>query len=332
MMADEGEEPPSNLLSNERAVVRQTGREAIQEFLAQHSIYQALRDSGKMVFFDINIPIQLAFYALLEHDMAAAPLWDPEQRVFVGLLSVTDFIDILRHYHRRGIAMDDLSARSIGQVMSDGEGRSLQHDHFKSMTAEQPIFEACMFLKDSGHRFVPVVAPEENRVLTLLSHRDVVRFLISNFREQRRLFEDSISELGIGTHGPDVLTVPRSASLTDALDAMETRDVSAVPVVNEANVVVGLYSRSDITFLATATDAESVLLNLQMTLQQVLELRQPDASRSAELLTCSSGASLQSIFERFAESGVHRLVCVDPEGHCQGIVTAKDLVSYFTKA
>ena len=39
-----------------------------------------------------------AFYTTrnILSDMQAAPLWDPEQCKFVGLLTVTDFIDILR--------------------------------------------------------------------------------------------------------------------------------------------------------------------------------------------------------------------------------------------
>ncbi|CAN0510506.1 unnamed protein product, partial [Ectocarpus sp. 12 AP-2014] len=52
----------------------------------------------KVVVFDSSIPVQLAFYALVEHDMQAAPLWDSRERRFVGLMTVTDFIDILRHY------------------------------------------------------------------------------------------------------------------------------------------------------------------------------------------------------------------------------------------
>ena len=97
---------------NEREVVRSTGKESIKTFLQRHSLYNAIRDSGKVVVFDTNIPIQLAFYALLEHDLPAAPLWDSQLRNFIGLMSVTDFIDILRHYHRRGIAMDELVSDS----------------------------------------------------------------------------------------------------------------------------------------------------------------------------------------------------------------------------
>lgn len=55
------------LLQNEQAVVRKAGRYAIRQFLDSHTCFAVLRTSGKVVVFDTRIPIQLAFYALVEH-------------------------------------------------------------------------------------------------------------------------------------------------------------------------------------------------------------------------------------------------------------------------
>ena len=57
---------PSGML-REREVVRNTGKEAIGAFLESQTCYSVLRASGKVVVFDTRIPIQLAFYALVEH-------------------------------------------------------------------------------------------------------------------------------------------------------------------------------------------------------------------------------------------------------------------------
>lgn len=329
LLPGEGEEPEMSMMVNEKEVLRRTGKEVIHDFLSSKTLYDMMRQSGKLVFFDTNIPIQLAFYALLEHDMPAAPLWDSVSRRFVGLLSVTDFIDILRHYHRRGIPMDELSARNIGEVISDVDGRRMQHSDFLGTDVSTSIHQACTVLRARHHRFLPVIPPDGTRVLAIASYYEVLRYLVDNFREQRRLFDDSIADLGIGTFGEEVLTVRKTAVLSDVLDAMEARDVSAVPVVDESDRVVGLYSRSDITFLATATDADSVLSNLRVTLQQILEQKPTEDVPRDRLETCSVHASLQSIFERFAEVGFHRLVCVDDERRCLGIVSARDLILYF---
>lgn len=54
-------------LANEQEVVRKAGRQAISSFLDGHNCFSVLRASGKVVVFDTRIPIQLAFYALVEH-------------------------------------------------------------------------------------------------------------------------------------------------------------------------------------------------------------------------------------------------------------------------
>jgi 5'-AMP-activated protein kinase, regulatory gamma subunit len=55
------------LLQNELAVVRRAGREAVRSFLESHNCFAVLKTSAKVVVFDTRIPIQLAFYALVEH-------------------------------------------------------------------------------------------------------------------------------------------------------------------------------------------------------------------------------------------------------------------------
>jgi 5'-AMP-activated protein kinase regulatory gamma subunit len=60
--------PSGNLtLANEQEVVRKAGRQAISTFLDGHNCFSVLRASGKVVVFDTRIPIQLSFYALVEH-------------------------------------------------------------------------------------------------------------------------------------------------------------------------------------------------------------------------------------------------------------------------
>jgi hypothetical protein len=59
--------PASTGMLGEREVVRNTGKQAIVSFLESQDCYSVLRASGKVVVFDTRIPIQLAFYALVEH-------------------------------------------------------------------------------------------------------------------------------------------------------------------------------------------------------------------------------------------------------------------------
>lgn len=52
------------------------------------------------------------------------------------------------------------------------------------------------------------------RVLSCITYTNILEHLVTPFREQRRLFDDSIADLQIGTYGPEVATIrpeqPRS--------------------------------------------------------------------------------------------------------------------------
>ena len=63
----------SSFLHNEQQVVRSAGRQAISAFLDAYTCFSVMRASGKVVVFDVRIPIQLAFYALVEHGTFCPP-------------------------------------------------------------------------------------------------------------------------------------------------------------------------------------------------------------------------------------------------------------------
>ena len=78
----------------------------------------------------------------------------------------------------------------------------------------------------------------------------VLRYLVSKFREDRRLFDQPVRELGIGTftfNGQTVVSVREETSLIDTLDLLARNRISCVPVVSEDNVVLDIYCRSYVT-------------------------------------------------------------------------------------
>ena len=86
---------------------------AVQSIFSGVTCYQLLANSNKAIVFETSIPFQLAFFALVEHDTDVAPLWDPARRQFVGLMTISDYVQALQVCRRQGISMLDLSTRSI---------------------------------------------------------------------------------------------------------------------------------------------------------------------------------------------------------------------------
>lgn len=291
-------------------------------------------------------------------DMQVAPLWDAVRCQFVGLLSVCDFIDILRHYKQTRADVSTLSTKSIATILNDPQVRQLlgreqqpsaskddqqqqqqqskqqdDDDFFWSADTTTSLKQACRMLHDHNMDFLPVLYPEDMRILACITYTNILEHLVTHFREQRRLFDDSIYELGIGTYHDKFIKANPTQTLAEALELMHQHGLSAIPVVDNShgdyNKLVGVYSRSDISFLASASDAENALANLDLPLETVLSQQRTDVTTPDALHTCSRGHTLQSIFEYFAQLRFNRLFVLDEKESVVGVVSARDLVAYF---
>ena len=286
-------------------------------------------------------------------DMQAAPLWDPKRCQFVGILTVTDFIDVLRYYRETGADVLTLASRSIADILADegilnsvlkknpprrylssssnadnGDNNTIginEHLSFLSVDADATLDRACHILHNQTMDFLPVMLPSDMRVLATITYTCVLEHLVSNFREQRRLFDDTIYDLGIGTYGDDVVVAYSNQTLHEVLHTLHLHGLSAVPVIDESTKKIkGVYSRSDITFLTKASDAEDAVSNLNLTLDVLMSQQRTDVTTSDALHPCSMRHTLQFVFEYFAQGKFNRLVWVDEEVRGVGLVSARE--------
>nr|XP_054767138.1 5'-AMP-activated protein kinase subunit gamma-1-like [Lytechinus pictus] len=83
-------------------------------FMKNHKCYEIIPTSSKLVVFDAELLVKKAFYALVYNGVRAAPLWDSTKQDFVGMLTITDFINILQYYYKSPLVkMDELEEHKI---------------------------------------------------------------------------------------------------------------------------------------------------------------------------------------------------------------------------
>lgn len=106
-----------------------------------------------------------------------------------------------------------------------------------SITPEESLYDVCKMLRDHRLHRLPVLDPLQNSVLSVVTHSGILEFLVSSFREQRRLFDQPIFDLGIGVFNDRddtgrVITVPEDMPLIRVLHTLIERRVSAVPITD----------------------------------------------------------------------------------------------------
>ncbi|XP_052532237.1 5'-AMP-activated protein kinase subunit gamma-3 isoform X1 [Tympanuchus pallidicinctus] len=332
--------------------------EVYMHFMRSHCCYDAVPTSCKLVVFDTTLEIKKAFVALVANGVRAAPLWDSKMQAFVGMLTITDFINILHRYYRSPLVSapdcdgHDSALRVMGGMW--GNEAALSHatlsrasscpqvqiyeveEHkietwrevylqgsFKPLVYISPsdsLFDAVYSLiKHKIHR-LPVIEPISGNVLHILTHKRILKFLhiFGSTIPKPRFLKKTVQELCVGTFR-DVAVVPENAPVYAALEIFVDRRVSALPVVNAAGQVVGLYSRFDVIHLA----AQKTYNNLDISVREALRQRTVCLEG---VLTCYPHETMEDIIDRITEEQVHRLVLVDENRYPRGIVSLSDIL------
>ena len=156
--------------------------------------------SGKVIVFGVDIPVKLAFYALTEHGIEAAPIWDQEKNAFVGVFTLTDFVEIIRYFHRHSSLTNALTQYSVHawRTVQMEQSGGLRHSSMISIGPEDSLYEACAKLRRHRIHYLPVLNDSEMQILSIISHLRVLSYLVREFAEPRRLFDQSIYDLQVG--------------------------------------------------------------------------------------------------------------------------------------
>ncbi|KAF7281465.1 hypothetical protein GWI33_004712, partial [Rhynchophorus ferrugineus] len=256
---------------------------------------------------------------VLEKGVRAAPLWDSQKQEFVGMLTITDFIKILRKYYKSpSVAMDELEEHKLDtwrQVLKDARP-------LINISPDASLYDAIKVLIHNRIHRLPVIDPETGNVLYILTHKRILRFLFLYINELPKpsYMNKTIKELKIGTYD-NIETATQDTSIILALRKFVERRVSALPIVDPEGHLVNIYAKFDVINLA----AEKTYNDLDVSLKKANEHRN---EWFEGVHKCKVDETLFDVMEKIVKAEVHRLVVVDDEDKVTGIISLSDLLLY----
>ncbi|NUQ99608.1 MAG: CBS domain-containing protein [Streptomyces sp.] len=130
-----------------------------------------------------------------------------------------------------------------------------------------------------------------------------------------------------------VAAVGREAAFKDVVRTMQDRKVSAVPVVEGGNRVVGVVSEADLLPKEEFRDSDP---DRYTQLRRLSDLAKAGSVTAGELmtspaLTVRADATLAQAAREMARARVKRLPVVDDGGRLEGIVSRADLLKVFLR-
>ncbi|MBA0687389.1 hypothetical protein Goari_014933 [Gossypium aridum] len=256
----------------------EVSRQRAATFLSRHTAYELLPDSSKVIALDVNIAVKQAFHILHEQGIPMAPLWDSFKGQFVGVLSALDFILILREgqlgNHGSNLTEEELETHTIsawkeGKVhpsrQIDGNARSYPRCLVHAGPYDS-LKDVVLKILRSKVAMVPIIhsASQDGsfpQLLNLATLSEVLKCILRHFKHSSSslpILQQPICSIPLGTwvpkigesNGQSLAMLQPNASLGAALSLLVQADVSSIPIVDENDSLLDVYSRSDITALA----------------------------------------------------------------------------------
>ncbi|KHN88184.1 5'-AMP-activated protein kinase subunit gamma-2 [Toxocara canis] len=293
-------------------------------FMKAHKCYDLIPTSSKLVVFDTELPVRKAFFALVYNGVRAAPLWDSYKQEFVGMLTITDFIEILHRYYTSDSKSEGIKELEEHKISTwretfekDGKARTLV-----TIDPSESLHRAVQVLCESKVHRLPVMERGSGNISYILTHKRLIKFLYLYLIDLPRpsFMDKTPKELGIGTWG-NILTISMHTPLIDALRTFLQKRVSALPLVDQDGKVVDIYAKFDVINLA----AEKVYNNLDVTVHDALKHR---SEWFEGVRSCSEADSLMTVIEVIVKAEVHRLIVTDQQQKVAGIISLSDILRF----
>lgn len=183
--------------------------------------------------------------------IVSAPLWDSKSSTFAGLLTTSDYINVIQYYWQNPDALarvDQFRLNSLRgkRCASNTEPKLTNSDIERSLGVkpietisihpDRPVYEACRKMLESRARRIPIVdSDDETRrtmVVSVITQYRILKFIAVNVKETQKL-RKPLKELNVGTY-EDLATASMDTPVMDVIHMLVKKSISSVPILDRA--------------------------------------------------------------------------------------------------
>ncbi|KAJ5629764.1 5'-AMP-activated protein kinase subunit gamma [Penicillium herquei] len=255
--------------------------------------------------------------------IVSAPLWDSKASKFAGLLTTSDYINVIQYYFQNPAALDQIDQFRLDSLRDVEKALGVAPPETISIDPERPLYEACRRMLESRARRIPLVTndsqTDRSHVLSVITQYRILKFVAVNVPDTQML-RRPLGELLLGTY-TNIATASMDTPVIDVIHILVERSISSVPILNSDGVVYNVFESVDVIGLIRG----GIYDDLSLTVGEVLKKRSPEFPG---IYTCSLKDGLDTIFDTIRKSRVHRLVVVDEHFKLKGVLTLSDILHY----
>ncbi|KAG4306298.1 hypothetical protein PORY_000286 [Pneumocystis oryctolagi] len=330
--------------------------ESIRQFIRSKTCYDVLPVSFRMIVLDTELLVKKSLTILAQNNVASAPLWNTKTWTFAGLLTVSDFINVIQYYYQNASYVQALE--DIGKLKLDGlidiekkinapPLETISINPMKSLyeacerirltkakriplidhddeTFHESLYEACERIRLTKAKRIPLIDHDDETfhevIVSVLTQYRILKFIALNCNKETKMLRKPLCDLSIGTYD-DLVTATMDTPVIDVIYMLAKRRISSVPIVDADGIILNIYEAIDAISLIQAGS----YYDLELSVGEALLRRSEDFGG---VHTCTEKDCLDGIFDVIRRSRIHRLIVVDSNGRLKGLVSLSDILQY----
>ncbi|CAI4214810.1 unnamed protein product [Parascedosporium putredinis] len=195
--------PPMSPLDKEQM----QGLRSIREFLKVRTSYDVLPLSFRLIVLDTSLLIKKSLNILTQNNIVSAPLWDSKTSTFAGLLTSTDYINVIQYYCQFPDEIAQLDQFRLSNLRDDETGRET--------------------------------------VVSVITQYRILKFIAVNNEHNTVLLKKPVKDIGLGTY-KNLATARMNSTVLEAVHMMVANNISCIPIVDEENRLLNAFEAVDI--------------------------------------------------------------------------------------
>lgn len=273
--------------------------------------------------------------------IVSAPLWDSKTSTFAGLLTVTDYLNVVQYYNKNTDRLKDVEKLQLSDLRGKdvylaspfapltnfplGVERHIGVNPPETISTSPTgqLYNALTKMLISRARRIPLISYDDQtqraNVTSVITQYRILKFIALNVVGTERL-RKPLSLLKLGT-SKDICRCSMETPVLDVIQEMVDRNISSVPVVTTDNILLNVFEAVDVINLLSSNDYS----NLSWSVGRALLERNPS---HPGIYTCTPEDGLDTIFETIRKSRVHRLVIVGEGNELKGVLSLSDILHY----
>ncbi|CCF55889.1 hypothetical protein KAFR_0A04540 [Kazachstania africana CBS 2517] len=297
--------------------------ESIRKFLDSKTSYDVLPVSYRLIVLDTSLMVKKSLNVLLQNNIVSAPLWDSKTSKFAGLLTSSDFINVIQYYFSNPDKFELVDKLQLSGLKDIEKAIGAEPLDMASIHPSKPLFEACLKMLNSKSRRIPLIDKDEEThreiVVSVLTQYRILKFVALNCRETHFL-KRPIGELNIISE-QNVKKCRMTTPVIDVIQLLTQGGVSSIPIVDEEGVLINIYEAIDVLGLIKG----GIYNDLSLSVGEALMRRSDDFEG---VYTCTRNDKLSTIMDNIRKSRIHRFFVVDENGRLVGVMTLSDILKY----